>query len=763
MPPTIPALNNVIDLAVGSEGAVWAVTAGNKVHELVIGPPETTWVDVPGAAAKISMGRAPLAWGLDPKGALNQYQWFANSWNPVAAGPFVAVSSAFENEAWAIDRNGEVFAYGTDGTGERVPGTLVGIDAGGDGNAVWGVNSAGNIYRLNAERTAWTQIPGKLAQISVGADGTVMGVSSAGILYLRQGDGWVAVSRGVRKVSCGNSSNIWVIDARGNVVCLVSELIAPDDVDGEEQWLAGKAKRWDSKDKFDQTKSTHLWLVCRAAEVARVVPGLGERIYKLVAPGAKQGDSQFHDALCRGLWDADEADPYRNSTFEGDAWYGTLSATYKSHFYDPSTQKNWLGEKSPTALTEGKKFFAESVAQYKLGNLSAAGYALGLALHYLTDMTQPMHSTNYTFLSSVPVGFHSAFETLALEVMRGVQISAPYASPPSEDPGQILIATAKKSASRAPRITSLEMVEAWYNYVAYGRDDWTDTARREIRGALADGVGFTAQFLVAWMNAAKQSVPDTDPRIFSEIHETSKRKWWALHTDGHLMFRDGYGASWMLMDNPDPDRPVGHLSIDSSDNVYAATGQTAWMAVPGKAWQQVYPPVFVDPSNPMAGVSQLVVATPAELWAVDSTGRVFRGTGLLPNVDWQPTDSPEVSVIAASPDSCWAANSASGQVWEYSASGWVDRGTGVAVNVSLDSRSKPWGISPAGTIVTYDGAKWYTPAEFSSDFPSDMSTPDWGALRWISVQRSTLLIDADGVPWGPAVLATNENPWMPLA
>ncbi|MEU5091641.1 tectonin domain-containing protein [Streptomyces sp. NPDC021356] len=71
---------------------------------------------------------------------------------------------------------------------KQISGALVRIAAGSRTN-VWGVNSAGNIYRYtNNDADPWQQIPGALTDIGAGADGTVWGVNSAGNIYRYTGD-----------------------------------------------------------------------------------------------------------------------------------------------------------------------------------------------------------------------------------------------------------------------------------------------------------------------------------------------------------------------------------------------------------------------------------------------------------------------------------------------------------------------------------------------------------------------------------------------
>ncbi|MGA5170171.1 tectonin domain-containing protein, partial [Streptomyces lavendulocolor] len=65
----------------------------------------------------------------------------------------------------------------------QITGALTAISAGSRTN-VWGVNSAGNIYRFSGDDAdPWINIPGALKDIGAAADGTVWGVNSAGNIY----------------------------------------------------------------------------------------------------------------------------------------------------------------------------------------------------------------------------------------------------------------------------------------------------------------------------------------------------------------------------------------------------------------------------------------------------------------------------------------------------------------------------------------------------------------------------------------------------
>ena len=156
-------------------------------------------------------------------------------------------------------------------------------------------------------------------------------------------------------------------------------------------------------------RARHLWIVKRGVSMARNQGPSGQAFYDLFRPDDIQGRdaaNRFQVGLCMGLYEADFKSLYNNRV---------VFPTYASHFYDPDTQLNWLGQAEPTALTMGRTLFAESLTAYHANNVILAGYKLGLALHYLTDVGQPQHAANFTNVD-MPMGWHAGFE----EVRPGV-------------------------------------------------------------------------------------------------------------------------------------------------------------------------------------------------------------------------------------------------------------------------------------------------------------------------------------------------------
>ena len=65
--------------------------------------------------------------------------------------------------------------------------------------------------------------------------------------------------------------------------------------------------------------------------------------------------------------------------------------TYKGHFYNPITKKNFLGEKK-TALTKCVKHYETALLSYSQGNKQEAYEHLGRCIHFLEDLSTCVHT-----------------------------------------------------------------------------------------------------------------------------------------------------------------------------------------------------------------------------------------------------------------------------------------------------------------------------------------------------------------------------------
>jgi hypothetical protein len=150
-----------------------------------------------------------------------------------------------------------------------------------------------------------------------------------------------------------------------------------------------------------------------------------EGAVQILKQGAPEGDV----ASFQAWWDQKEDGKtiFRDAVFEGlrDADYNILHNnlfTFSSHFYDPDTKTNYFGTSSPTAMESALWYFYDSLEEKKLGRSRQAGYQLGLSLHYLTDLSQPMHAANFRNYPEqlLPNMWHSMFEKYAEDLSHEV-------------------------------------------------------------------------------------------------------------------------------------------------------------------------------------------------------------------------------------------------------------------------------------------------------------------------------------------------------
>lgn len=102
----------------------------------------------------------------------------------------------------------------------------------------------------------------------------------------------------------------------------------------------------------------------------------------------------FVDAVLKGLHDAD----YK---------WEFIGIAYSTHFYHPGKRQNYLGF-GHNALTMGAKYLERAISKGSeiMRKLKMrlrptdqeyidCGYVLGVASHFITDLTQPMHASNF--------------------------------------------------------------------------------------------------------------------------------------------------------------------------------------------------------------------------------------------------------------------------------------------------------------------------------------------------------------------------------
>ncbi|OUB23763.1 phospholipase [Bacillus cereus] len=170
---------------------------------------------------------------------------------------------------------------------------------------------------------------------------------------------------------------------------------------------------WSAEHPNVSQQNTHKWIADRALDIIALDQSTKSR--------KDATDFFIHPQIVRafeqGLYDADHLNEFNDGGVGKIYIDAYINGGWKSHFYDPDTGTNYKGETTPTAKTEGTKYFERAGEYYQNNNHERAAYYLGVATHYFTDVTQPMHAANFTNVDTLNnAGFHSQFENYVTEI-----------------------------------------------------------------------------------------------------------------------------------------------------------------------------------------------------------------------------------------------------------------------------------------------------------------------------------------------------------
>lgn len=121
-------------------------------------------------------------------------------------------------------------------------------------------------------------------------------------------------------------------------------------------------------------------------------------------PWAKAFNGDTHRYVTeRGLALVSEISEHKNNISSDDKKYfniigdyslkpdeDEIEGAYKFHFYNPSTETNFMGEKK-SALLKCTTHYNNALDYYKKNNKSMAFQELGRAIHFMEDMNTPVH------------------------------------------------------------------------------------------------------------------------------------------------------------------------------------------------------------------------------------------------------------------------------------------------------------------------------------------------------------------------------------
>jgi hypothetical protein len=253
--------------------------------------------------------------------------------------------------------------------------------------------------------------------------------------------------------------------------------------------------------------NTHLFIVNRALEL----------LAKSSDPVAVAAAKKMNEKDCRtswetGLWNGDDG-----------ALADAPGKAAGSHFYDGSgkdEQGGWTPVVTYTIARQEQTANgnARTRAQARIDDVVKEVKAcenLGLALHYLTDMTQPMHATTFSGIS-IPTMLHPVLEDYVPSLQAGFpKVTAWDERWTGKLPDEVFLEASKKSADLAPGLmatlkddgTNCTMTpEGGITYSGYC---FLNVPR--VNAALAqivtDGYQSTASYIYAVFNNAQSGTP----------------------------------------------------------------------------------------------------------------------------------------------------------------------------------------------------------------------------------------------------------------
>ena len=254
--------------------------------------------------------------------------------------------------------------------------------------------------------------------------------------------------------------------------------------------------------------NTHLYIVNRALDLLANSPDANAR-----RAASKLNNAACKDRIMDGIWDGDDGE-----------LADTPTKAMGSHFYN-AAQRDAFG-----ALTSvigyiflgedmGRRMNARSSINARLANIGDLSkgdqcHELGLALHYLTDLTQPMHTSSFSG-GQEPLFLHPVYEEYVGMIQSRYPVNAAWDGRWKTSSSDVVLQeTAKRSNTYAPGLMSLlsytgtlcSMITPDFPYQYLGKCFVNDPDVNAKTGEiLRDAYQSTASFIYSVV----QSVPDS--------------------------------------------------------------------------------------------------------------------------------------------------------------------------------------------------------------------------------------------------------------
>ena len=201
------------DISVSPAGDVWHVGGGGSLYVMTGGKGAWKQVQQSGVARVAASTISGRAFVLMTNGKMREV--VDGKWRDVPGwASDIAVSP--DGRKWHVGGNGSVY-HDTSKGWQRVDGTIARIAAA-KGGLAWGVGTNKRIYRFQGGK--WAGVPGEAKDVAVGGDGSVWHIGGSDTLYrLAKGDKWEGVdTQGrVAALSVGADGAVWVVRPDGSM------------------------------------------------------------------------------------------------------------------------------------------------------------------------------------------------------------------------------------------------------------------------------------------------------------------------------------------------------------------------------------------------------------------------------------------------------------------------------------------------------------------------------------------------------------------
>jgi hypothetical protein len=550
------------------------------------------------------------------------------TFKPTASGTRTGVLSVSDN---AVPATQTVSLTGTGAAWQQAPGSLSQISVGSDGT-VWGLNSAGQPYMFNSQTQTWQQAPGLLTQITVASSGVVWGLNAAGQIYRYDpsSQGWDQIPGILSQLAVGSDGDLWGMNSSSQIYHFNASTQTWVQIPGA---LAQLAVGYDGA----------VWGINAAQQVYRFNPGT-------------QNWQQVSGLLKRVAVGAD-----------GDVW-GINSAGQTFHF---------------NALSQQWENTGASLAQLEVGSatnvwgLDAAG---GI---WCFNGQEQAWSQVPGQLAQIAVGENGAVWGLnsANQIYQFVQPTQP-------------------TQTMHPFGGSLAQVVTGLDGAAWGIDSsqhvWHFNGQQQswqqIPGGLSQiavGFGGNVWGLNAagqiWLFNASTQGWGAIPGLLGQLAVGADGSVWGLSNAGQIWRFNSSTQSFQQISGS-----LAQIAVGADGTVWGlnSAGQIFRFNPSTQGWDQI-----------PGSLSQIAVGSANNVWGINATGQVFRYDSQLQS--WDSVPGILTSLAVAFDGTVWGVNSAQ-QVWRYNVQtqGW-DSIAGQMSQISVGADAVVWGLNASGQTYEY--------------------------------------------------------------